>query len=267
MLRSVQRASRTLTAEIASFEACFTKSSTCIAAPALARVRSHSTAILNDRLPEASPPAFELTPKKLEMNATPLSPVPADAKPQLVLVATGVHKNGVLKGLTEMLMERGASVMGAQRCAVAGVFTAMLSVYVPPRRATGTGISPDAFKNYIENLSGIDPRLKGFNVSVMPLKDDGVADIRELEPPVKRRLRVEAPQMPGLLNSLSLVFFEYNCAIDSLFADVKLRDKKPLFYARGEIEVPAHVDVDAVFEKLAVWAVAKAAKVTFEEVK
>ena len=59
--------------------------------------------------------------------------------------------------------------------------------------------------------------------------------------------------------------------VDSLYADVRSSSAfrgavSLVFTARGNIEVPAHVDPASVYEKLAVWAVEKGAKMTFEEV-
>ena len=198
------------------------------------------------------------------IDGMPLQPIPSDAKPQLVIIATGVHKNGVLNGLTSLIVERGASVMGAKRNSVAGAFSAMISVYIPPRRSIGTGISPDAFKSYLESSAGIDPRLKGFNVSVVPLAD-GTAVAAPSAPAHHRKLRVEAPQMPGLLNSLTRVMLEDNCAVDALSADVITAGGAPVFFATGDIGVPSQVDPGSVFEKLAAWAVDNKAKVNFEE--
>jgi len=181
-------------------------------------------------------------------------PIPADAKPQVVLIASGKHKQGVLNDLTSIVVERGASITGAKRNQVAGVFTAMLSVYIPPC----SSISPDEFKSYFEAQAGVDSRLQGFNISVLPL--DKTTETGSAAPPPDAKLqayklRVEGPQMPGMLNSLTTVLLEDNCIVRALDADVITSGGRPMFLAKGDIDVPPAVAADEVLEKLSAWAV------------
>ena len=189
----------------------------------------------------------------------PAVKLPLDAKPQLVVTATGKHRNGVLNALSSVILERGGSITAAKRTQVEDIFSAMLAVWLPPRRPSGTGIEPDTFKILLENSVGVDPRLQNFNLQVSKL-DYTTAAVE----PSRHRLRLEAPQKPGIVNSLTEVFLSFDCVITSFEADVINVGNAVAFLAKGVIDVPQGAEEEVLTSTLREWAEANSAKLTFD---
>ena len=116
--------------------------------------------------------------------------------------ASAADRRGVISCLTSFVADRGVSVASAKRNQVEDVFSLMIAVWIPPRRPNGLGISPDAFAPYLLKLAATDPRTQGLDIQVLkvsPVAADATTGGET------RRLRVEAPQKPGLMTTISKV--------------------------------------------------------------
>lgn len=143
--------------------------------------------------------------------------MPLGALPQLCVMVSGKHRPAVMTDLTSMVVERGGSVTASKKIMSCGQFMGMISVWLPPRRITGMGISPDHFKAIMieGGNSGEEPRLQGYHTRVVDLTEEEAANEHAGLPALKseRRLRVEGPQKPGMLNSLTQVIVDFDCVI------------------------------------------------------
>jgi glycine cleavage system regulatory protein len=154
------------------------------------------------------------------LSSQPKVPMPPGARAQFCVSVTGRHRANGLNDITSLLAERGASIVTAKRIKVAEHFAAMIAVWIPPARGIRTA---RALETEMVKGRAQEPRLKGFNVNVVDIsKVDSATDSQNLQSALgltTKRLKVLGPQQPGMLNSLTSVLLDHDCAISNFEAD------------------------------------------------
>lgn len=139
--------------------------------------------------------------------------MPIDARPQLAVVASGKHKQGVLEALTSAIADYGGSIASAERVETGGVFSAILEVWVPPGK--GGPVNPAKLH---EKLVWKVPVARGDDETTVMVhnvehKSEILVEARE-----EWMLRIEGWQEPGTLNGLSRVLLDGESVVKRLAA-------------------------------------------------
>ena len=155
-------------------------------------------------------------------------------------------------------MEHGGSIASAQRVETAGIFSAILAVWVPP----GSGCA-DALRDRLIFKKANDTRLQGYQLSVHKTLEESKVVAPNSVP---WRLNVKGPQQPGMMNGLTRVLLGDDCVVSQFEAKTvpHKKEKTVTFSANSLVMVPESAEGESVRKKLEAWATGYDAHVSFE---
>ena len=133
-----------------------------------------------------------------------------------------------------------------------GHFSLLMAVWVPPDQGAPADIVPTLQSSLDHRLSRLAPDAT-FNVHLTLLPAKSTDTKPETKPAVQWRLKVVAPQRPGIMLGITQLLKDQGCEVSAMDALTRERDGKIWFELECLVEVPPTLEADEVGERLKFW--------------
>ena len=172
--------------------------------------------------------------------------------PNVLITSSGLNSAQAIRDLTAAVYDAGGSIAASKKVVLGSHYSLLMALWLP--EATPASAAATLSKTLEAHVAG------GASLSVVPLESAGGG---AEDATVTRRLKIECPQKPGIVLTVTQLLQDHGAVTSQMEAGTSAREGAIWFEIECLVELPESV-VEEVGAQLAFWSDSAGAKLLFD---